>query len=140
MEDHAQGDYTLLQDHEGDVDHSLKESPLQTPADDGSEEPGSETSDAKSTPTAEDVTAPLVDEGAPGEQAAAQPPTEIPEGTTASQRREDLLDSSWLFLPVTQSAPESSPRQAGGRSCLRPRGQSTFLLGLCPATGSLPRG
>uniref|UniRef100_A0A8D1X6X4 Microtubule-associated protein n=2 Tax=Sus scrofa TaxID=9823 RepID=A0A8D1X6X4_PIG len=24
MEDHAQGDYTLLQDHEGDVDHSLK--------------------------------------------------------------------------------------------------------------------
>uniref|UniRef100_A0A8D1X853 Microtubule-associated protein n=1 Tax=Sus scrofa TaxID=9823 RepID=A0A8D1X853_PIG len=85
MEDHAQGDYTLLQDHEGDVDHSLKESPLQTPADDGSEEPGSETSDAKSTPTAEDVTAPLVDEGAPGEQAAAQPPTEIPEGTTAEE-------------------------------------------------------
>uniref|UniRef100_A0A8C3X7Q8 Microtubule-associated protein n=1 Tax=Catagonus wagneri TaxID=51154 RepID=A0A8C3X7Q8_9CETA len=85
MEDHAQGDYTLLQDQEGDVDHSLKESPLQTPADDGSEEPGSETSDAKSTPTAEDVTAPLVDEGAPGEQAAAQPPTEIPEGTTAEE-------------------------------------------------------
>lgn len=28
------------------------------------------------------MTAPLVDEGAPGEQAAAQPPTEIPEGTT----------------------------------------------------------
>ncbi|XP_066877026.1 microtubule-associated protein tau isoform X6 [Kogia breviceps] len=85
MEDHAQGDYTLLQDHEGDVEHGLKESPLQTPADDGSEEPGSETSDAKSTPTAEDVTAPLVDEGAPGEQAAAQPPTEIPEGTTAEE-------------------------------------------------------
>ncbi|XP_055264104.1 microtubule-associated protein tau isoform X8 [Moschus berezovskii] len=52
MEDHAQGDYAL-QDHEGDTDPSLKESPLQTPADDGSEEPGSETSDAKSTPTAE---------------------------------------------------------------------------------------
>ncbi|XP_022444760.1 microtubule-associated protein tau isoform X7 [Delphinapterus leucas] len=53
MEDHAQGDYTLLQDREGDMEHGLKESPLQTPADDGSEEPGSETSDAKSTPTAE---------------------------------------------------------------------------------------
>nr|XP_055177773.1 microtubule-associated protein tau isoform X13 [Nyctereutes procyonoides] len=62
MEDHAgtyekdlpsQEGYTLLQDHEGDMDHGLKESPLQTPADDGSEEPGSETSDAKSTPTAE---------------------------------------------------------------------------------------
>uniref|UniRef100_A0A8C0MY74 Microtubule-associated protein n=2 Tax=Canis lupus familiaris TaxID=9615 RepID=A0A8C0MY74_CANLF len=94
MEDHAgtygkdlpsQGGYTLLQDHEGDVDHGLKESPLQTPADDGSEEPGSETSDAKSTPTAEDVTAPLVDEGTPGEQAAAQPPMEIPEGATAEE-------------------------------------------------------
>ncbi|XP_070335707.1 microtubule-associated protein tau isoform X10 [Odocoileus virginianus] len=83
-EDHAQGDYAL-QDHEGDMDPGLKESPLQTPADDGSEEPGSETSDAKSTPTAEDVTAPLVDEGAPGEQAAAQAPTEIPEGTTAEE-------------------------------------------------------
>ncbi|ELW47803.1 Microtubule-associated protein tau [Tupaia chinensis] len=92
MEDHAgtyglgerkdQGGYTLLQDQEGDLDHGLKESPLQIPAEDGSEEPGSETSDAKSTPTAEDVTAPLVDERAPGEQAAAQPPTEIPEGTT----------------------------------------------------------
>lgn len=84
MEDHAQGDYTL-QDHEGDMEPGLKESPLQTPADDGSEEPGSETSDAKSTPTAEDATAPLVDEGAPGEQAAAQAPTEIPEGTTAEE-------------------------------------------------------
>ncbi|XP_032726828.1 microtubule-associated protein tau isoform X4 [Lontra canadensis] len=81
----SQGGYTLLQDHEGDVDHGLKESPLQTPADDGSEEPGSETSDAKSTPTAEDVTAPLVDEGAPSEQAAAQPHTEIPEGATAEE-------------------------------------------------------
>ncbi|KAK2505744.1 hypothetical protein MC885_002545 [Smutsia gigantea] len=81
----SQGGYTLLRDHGGDADHSLKESPLQTPADDGSEEPGSETSDAKSTPTAEDVTAPLVDEGAPGEQAATQPHTEIPEGTTAEE-------------------------------------------------------
>ncbi|XP_029339327.1 microtubule-associated protein tau isoform X3 [Mus caroli] len=84
MEDHA-GDYTLLQDQEGDMDHGLKESPPQPPADDGSEEPGSETSDAKSTPTAEDVTAPLVDERAPDKQVAAQPHTEIPEGTTAEE-------------------------------------------------------
>ncbi|EHB10652.1 Microtubule-associated protein tau [Heterocephalus glaber] len=84
MEDHA-GDYTLLQDRDGDTEPGLKESPLQTPADDGSEEPGSETSDAKSTPTAEEVTAPLVDERAPGKQAAAQPHMEIPEGTTAEE-------------------------------------------------------
>ncbi|XP_051680986.1 microtubule-associated protein tau isoform X12 [Oryctolagus cuniculus] len=83
-EDHA-GGYAVLQDQEGDTDTGLKESPLQTPADDGSEEPGSETSDAKSTPTAEDVTAPLVDERAPGEQAAAQPDADIPEGTTAEE-------------------------------------------------------
>ncbi|XP_050619655.1 microtubule-associated protein tau isoform X8 [Macaca thibetana thibetana] len=95
MEDHAgtyglgdrkdQEGYTMLQDQEGDTDAGLKESPLQTPAEDGSEELGSETSDAKSTPTAEDVTAPLVDERAPGEQAAAQPHMEIPEGTTAEE-------------------------------------------------------
>ncbi|KAM5274485.1 microtubule-associated protein tau isoform 3-T3 [Ctenodactylus gundi] len=84
MEDHA-GDYTLLQDQDGDMDPGLKESPLQTPADDGSEEAGSETSDAKSTPTAEDVTAPLVDERTPGEQAVSQPHSEIPEGTTAEE-------------------------------------------------------
>ncbi|XP_030778887.1 microtubule-associated protein tau isoform X16 [Rhinopithecus roxellana] len=95
MEDHAgtyglgdrkdQEGYTMLQDQEGDTDAGLKESPLQTPAEDGSEELGSETSDAKSTPTAEDVTAPLVDERAPGEQDAAQLHMEIPEGTTAEE-------------------------------------------------------
>ncbi|XP_041491468.1 microtubule-associated protein tau isoform X1 [Microtus oregoni] len=84
MEDHAEG-YTLLQDQEGDMDNGLKESPPQPPADDGSEEPGSETSEAKSTPTAEDVTAPLVEERASDKQAAAQPHTEIPEGTTAEE-------------------------------------------------------
>lgn len=84
MEDQA-GDYTMLQDQEGDMDHGLKESLRQPPADDGSEEPGSETSDAKSTPTAEDVTAPLVEERAPDKQATAQSHTEIPEGTTAEE-------------------------------------------------------
>ncbi|CAH6776278.1 Mapt [Phodopus roborovskii] len=78
MEDHAEG-YTMLQDQEGDMGHGLKESPPQRPADDGSEEPGSETSDAKSTPTAE------VEERASDKQAAAQPHMEIPEGTTAEE-------------------------------------------------------
>ncbi|XP_066219210.1 microtubule-associated protein tau isoform X7 [Saccopteryx leptura] len=83
MEDHAgtyrlgdrkdlpsQGGYTLLQDHEGDADHGLKESPLQIPADDGSEEPGSETSDAKSTPTAEAEEAGIGDTPSLEDQAA----------------------------------------------------------------------
>ncbi|XP_059525847.1 microtubule-associated protein tau isoform X12 [Myotis daubentonii] len=76
----SQGSYTLLQDHEGDGDHGLKEPPLRTPTGDRSE-----TADAKSTPTAKDVTAPLVDEGGPDKQAAAQPHMEIPEGTTAEE-------------------------------------------------------
>ncbi|XP_040605815.1 microtubule-associated protein tau isoform X14 [Mesocricetus auratus] len=84
VEDHAEG-YAALQDQEGDMDHGLKASPPQPPADDGSEEPGSETSDAKSTPTAEDATAPLVEERASDKQAAAQPHVEIPEGTTAEE-------------------------------------------------------
>ncbi|XP_014314200.1 microtubule-associated protein tau isoform X10 [Myotis lucifugus] len=43
----SQGSYTLLQDHEGDGHHGLKEPPLRTPTGDRSE-----TADAKSTPTA----------------------------------------------------------------------------------------
>ncbi|KAM5306350.1 microtubule-associated protein tau isoform 6-T9 [Glossophaga mutica] len=135
MEDHAgtyglgdrkdlpsQGGYTLLQDHGGDTDHGLKESPLQTPADDGSEEPGSETSDAKSTPTAEDVTAPLVDEGAPGEQAATQPHKEIPEGTTAEEAgigdTPSLEDQAAGHVTQVSTAPQVS----------EPDGPSTGLM------------
>nr|XP_055177840.1 microtubule-associated protein tau isoform X21 [Nyctereutes procyonoides] len=86
MEDHAgtyekdlpsQEGYTLLQDHEGDMDHGLKESPLQTPADDGSEEPGSETSDAKSTPTAEAEEAGIGDTPNLEDQAAGHVTQEI---------------------------------------------------------------
>ena len=104
MEDQA-GDYTMLQDQEGDMDHGLKESPPQPPADDGSEEPGSETSDAKSTPTAEDVTAPLVEERAPDKQATAQSHTEIPEGTTGEgepQDRQGPADLPWTGHPHSQ--------------------------------------
>ncbi|XP_054985814.1 microtubule-associated protein tau isoform X5 [Sorex araneus] len=49
----SQGGYSVLQDHAGDADHGLKESPPQAPADDGPEKPGSGTSDAKSSPKAE---------------------------------------------------------------------------------------
>ncbi|XP_067570545.1 microtubule-associated protein tau isoform X2 [Pseudorca crassidens] len=86
MEDHAQGDYTLLQDHEGDVEHGLKESPLQTPADDGSEEPGSETSDAKSTPTAEAEEAGIGDTPNLEDQAAGH--VTQGEGRVPGQQRE----------------------------------------------------
>ncbi|NWH49111.1 TAU protein, partial [Fregata magnificens] len=59
--------------------------PLQIPVDDGSDEPVSETSDAKSTPTTEDATAPLVEEGDHEDQGGVEQPGEIPEGTTAEE-------------------------------------------------------
>ncbi|NWV33674.1 TAU protein, partial [Grantiella picta] len=59
--------------------------PLQIPVDDGSDEPVSETSDAKSTPTTEDATAPLVEEGDHEDQGGATQHGEIPEGTTAEE-------------------------------------------------------
>ncbi|RMB94770.1 hypothetical protein DUI87_28749 [Hirundo rustica rustica] len=52
------------------------------PVDDGSDEPVSETSDAKSTPTTEDATAPLVEEGDHEDQGGVEQHGEIPEGTT----------------------------------------------------------
>ncbi|XP_046937636.1 microtubule-associated protein tau isoform X1 [Lynx rufus] len=82
----SQGSYTLMQDHEGDVDQGLKESPLQTPADDGSEEPGSETSDAKSTPTAEAEEAGIGDTPNLEDQAAGHVTQE--ELRVSSQQRE----------------------------------------------------
>ncbi|XP_047613305.1 microtubule-associated protein tau isoform X11 [Phacochoerus africanus] len=103
MEDHAQGDYTLLQDQEGDVDHSLKESPLQTPADDGSEEPGSETSDAKSTPTAEAEEAGIGDTPNLEDQAAGHVTQE--EGSIPGQQRE---------APERPQADELSPQVQTG--------------------------
>ncbi|XP_053119242.1 microtubule-associated protein tau-like isoform X2 [Hemicordylus capensis] len=58
-------------------------SPLQIPVDDGSDEPVSEASDAKSTPTVEDATAPYVEERAHEDRTAVRQHVEIPEGTTA---------------------------------------------------------
>ncbi|XP_075767277.1 microtubule-associated protein tau isoform X19 [Pelodiscus sinensis] len=73
-------------------DHSVSQAkqipsgyPLQIPVDDGSDEPISEASDAKSTPTTEDATAPLVEERAHEDRIAARQHMEIPEGTTAEE-------------------------------------------------------
>nr|ACQ76410.1 microtubule-associated protein tau [Urocitellus parryii] len=131
-EDHAEG-YALLQDQEGE--HGLKASPLQTPADDGSEEPGSETSDAKSTPTAEDATAPLVDERAPGEQAASQPPTDIPEGTTAEEA--GIGDTPNMEDQAAGHVTQGEPAKSGDRSGYSSPG-SPGIPGSRSRTPSLP--
>ncbi|XP_049717593.1 microtubule-associated protein tau isoform X11 [Elephas maximus indicus] len=150
MEDHAetyelgerkdlpsQEGYALLQDHEGDADRGLKESPLQTPADDGSEEAGSEAS-AKSTPTAEDVTAPLVDETAPGEQ----PHTEIPEGTTAEEAgigdTPNLEDQAAGH--VTQARMVSKSKDGTGSDDKRAKGADKTGTKISTPRGAAPPG
>ncbi|XP_057174223.1 microtubule-associated protein tau isoform X11 [Ursus arctos] len=110
----SQGGYTLLQDHEGDVDHGLKESPLQTPADDGSEEPGSETSDAKSTPTAEAEEAGIGDTPSLEDQAAGhvtQEEVRVPGQQSEVRERPPANGLS------SQDQPEHS-REASGDSVL----------------------
>ncbi|XP_014116504.1 PREDICTED: microtubule-associated protein tau isoform X3 [Pseudopodoces humilis] len=76
----------MMEDHApGQEKHFSSGYPLQIPVDDGSDEPVSETSDAKSTPTAEDATAPLVEEGDHEDQGGVEQHGEIPEGTTAEE-------------------------------------------------------
>ncbi|XP_033025754.1 microtubule-associated protein tau isoform X7 [Lacerta agilis] len=69
-------------------------SPLQIPVDDGSDEPESDASDAKSTPTVEDATAPLVEERVHENRNATRQYAEIPEGNTAEEA--DLGSTSSL--------------------------------------------
>ncbi|XP_061872484.1 microtubule-associated protein tau isoform X15 [Colius striatus] len=77
-------DVTMMKDHAaGQEKHIPSGYPLQIPVDDGSDEPVSETSDAKSTPTMEDATVPLVEEGDHEDQGGVEQHGEIPEGTTA---------------------------------------------------------
>ncbi|NXJ81104.1 TAU protein, partial [Trogon melanurus] len=106
--------------------------PLQIPVDDGSDEPVSETSDAKSTPTTEDATAPLVEEGDHEDQGGVEQHGEIPEGTTAEEagvgatpNLEDHAagdaaqgDLSPLCLPqeMRGGAKTATPRSAAGQA------------------------
>nr|XP_056719904.1 microtubule-associated protein tau isoform X6 [Euleptes europaea] len=75
-------DFNMTDDHlVSQVRRNQTGSPLQIPVDDGSDEAVSEASDAKSTPTVEDATAPLVEE----DRIAARQNAEIPEGITAEE-------------------------------------------------------
>ncbi|XP_050791003.1 microtubule-associated protein tau isoform X20 [Gopherus flavomarginatus] len=79
-------DFNMMEDHSMSQAKQIPSGyPLQIPVDDGSDEPISETSDAKSTPTMEDATAPLVEERAHEDRIAARQHVEIPEGTTAEE-------------------------------------------------------
>nr|XP_058140434.1 microtubule-associated protein tau isoform X10 [Dasypus novemcinctus] len=112
----SQGGYTLLQDHEADTGHGLKESPLQTPADDGSEELGSETSEAKSTPTAEAEEAGIGDTPSLEDQAAGhvtQDKSRVP-----AQHREVPERPGPLAHELSSQAQPGHSGEASGTSVL----------------------
>ncbi|KAM4884459.1 microtubule-associated protein tau-like [Sylvia borin] len=108
----------MMEDHApGQEKHFSSGYPLQIPVDDGSDEPVSETSDAKSTPTTEDATAPLVEEGDHEDQGGAEQHGEIPEGTTAEEAgvgaTPNLEDHA--AGDATQGQPSSPKLQPGPR-------------------------
>ncbi|XP_038610439.1 microtubule-associated protein tau isoform X2 [Tachyglossus aculeatus] len=144
-ESHPSGDrkdlqtgYTLLQDGEQaaglrlptQLPHSagvpgLKGFAHQSPTEDGSDEPGSEASEAKSTPTTEDATAPLVDEREHGDLAATPQHGDIPEGTTArvASRGKDVPGTDEKKSKGVESKSGTKmPRGAAGSSA--PRGSA----------------
>ncbi|XP_043392757.1 microtubule-associated protein tau isoform X25 [Chelonia mydas] len=87
-------DFNMMEDHSMSQAKQIPSGyPLQIPVDDGSDEPISETSDAKSTPTMEDATAPLVEERADEDRIAARQHVEIPEGTTEELSSPRLWES-----------------------------------------------
>ncbi|XP_073876117.1 microtubule-associated protein tau isoform X28 [Macaca fascicularis] len=150
MEDHAgtyglgdrkdQEGYTMLQDQEGDTDAGLKESPLQTPAEDGSEELGSETSDAKSTPTAEAEEAgigdtPSLEDEAAGHVTQARMVSKSKDGTGSDDKK-------------AKTSTRSSAKTLKNRPCLSPKhptpGSSDPLIqpsspAVCPEPPSSPK-
>ncbi|XP_046277122.1 microtubule-associated protein tau isoform X7 [Marmota monax] len=137
-EDHAEG-YALLQDQEGDAEHGLKASPLQTPADDGSEEPGSETSDAKSTPTAEAEEAgigdtPNMEDQAAGHVTQARMVSKGKEGTGSEDRKAKGADSK-TGTKIATPRGTAPPGQKGTANATRIPAKTTPSPKTPPGTG-----
>ncbi|XP_004684115.1 PREDICTED: microtubule-associated protein tau isoform X15 [Condylura cristata] len=135
----AQGGYTLLQDHVGDADHGLKESPLQTPADDGSAEPGSDTSDAKSTPTAEAEEAgigdtPNLEDQAAGHVTQARMVSKGKDGTVNDDRKNKGSDNKTGSKIATPRG-AAPPGQKGAANATRIPAKTTPSPKTPPGTG-----
>ncbi|XP_074915798.1 microtubule-associated protein tau isoform X42 [Chelonoidis abingdonii] len=109
-------DFNMMEDHSMSQAKQIPSGyPLQIPVDDGSDEPISETSDAKSTPTMEDATALLVEERAHEDRIAARQHVEIPEGTTA---RIDSKDKDGID---TEEKKPKGPEMKSGMKMAAPR-------------------
>ncbi|CAM2108960.1 unnamed protein product [Caretta caretta] len=118
-------DFNMMEDHSMSQAKQIPSGyPLQIPVDDGSDEPISETSDAKSTPTMEDATAPLVEERAHEDRIAARQHEEIPEGTTARIDSKDKDGTDTEEKKPKTSTP-SSAKPLKGRSSITPQRPSS---------------
>ncbi|EAW93573.1 microtubule associated protein tau [Homo sapiens] len=151
MEDHAgtyglgdrkdQGGYTMHQDQEGDTDAGLKESPLQTPTEDGSEEPGSETSDAKSTPTAEAEEAgigdtPSLEDEAAGHVTQARMVSKSKDGTGSDDKKAKGADGKTKIATPRGAAP---PGQKGQANATRIPAKTPPAPKTPPSSGEPPK-
>ncbi|XP_044936777.1 microtubule-associated protein tau isoform X16 [Mustela putorius furo] len=139
----SQGGYTLLQDQDGDVDHGLKESPLQTPAEDGSEEPGSETSDAKSTPTAEAEEAgigdtPNLEDQAAGHVTQARMVSKSKDGTGPEDKKAKGADGK-TGTKIATPRGAAPPGQKGQANATRIPAKTTPSPKTPPATKQVQR-
>ncbi|XP_028558948.1 microtubule-associated protein tau isoform X2 [Podarcis muralis] len=108
----------------GSINGLRKGSPLQIPVDDGSDEPESEASDAKSTPTVEDATAPLVEERVHENRNATRQHAEIPEGNTARMDNKDKNETG-TEEPKPKTSIPSSVKILEGRSSIIPKRNSS---------------
>ncbi|XP_019493279.1 PREDICTED: microtubule-associated protein tau isoform X13 [Hipposideros armiger] len=151
MEDHAgtyglgdrkdlasQGGYNVLQDHEADVDHGLKGSPLQASADDGSEEPGSETSDTKRTPTAEAEEAgigdtPNLEDQAAGHVTQARMVSKSKDGTGNDKKTKGADTKTGTKIATPRGA--APPGQKGPANASRIPAKTTPSPKTPPGTG-----
>ncbi|XP_017727129.1 PREDICTED: microtubule-associated protein tau isoform X19 [Rhinopithecus bieti] len=151
MEDHAgtyglgdrkdQEGYTMVQDQEGDTDAGLKESPLQTPAEDGSEELGSETSDAKSTPTAEAEEAgigdtPSLEDEAAGHVTQARMVSKSKDGTGSDDKKAKGADGKTKIATPRGAAP---PGQKGQANATRIPAKTPPAPKTPPSSGEPPK-
>ncbi|XP_074915792.1 microtubule-associated protein tau isoform X34 [Chelonoidis abingdonii] len=136
-------DFNMMEDHSMSQAKQIPSGyPLQIPVDDGSDEPISETSDAKSTPTMEDATALLVEERAHEDRIAARQHVEIPEGTTAriDSKDKDGIDTEEK-KPKTSTPSSAKPlKDRSSITPQRPSSVSTTPLKTpsSPAESSVP--
>ncbi|XP_059582848.1 microtubule-associated protein tau isoform X10 [Alligator mississippiensis] len=115
-------DFSMMDDHSLSQDKQIPSGyPLQIPVDDGSDEPVSETSDAKSTPTTEAEEAgvgatPNLEDQAAGDIAEARVDGKDKDGTAEQKKPKGLEMKSGMKMPTPKSAVAQAQRSPANAS------------------------